>query len=315
MAGTSNIAPGRLVNKTKFVSQELSDDINLNWYQFRYRNFDLQIGRFVSIDPLANNYSNNTPYSYAENKVINGIDLEGLEYLRTTIYTVNMVLQKDGGRRYETTQLGNSSLTSPEGATWSGEKQNTKFIDNHKMYDYQSDIPGWNEFRQYEQEKFNRQFMDGVTITAGIVSMLASGGATAPGVVELLGITSGTMALGGGTTKLIFDSKGLFDKSDKIPTNTIEGTLGLIIEYTSNDKSGVFRAGASVVDGVITLNLKSIAGVRNLINASDKGLTITGITVSSVELYKDAKKKYDQYFGEQVDEQRKKRGSILPTDQ
>jgi len=55
--------------------------------------------------------------------------------------------------------------------------------------------------------------------------------------------------------------------------------------------------------------------VRDLINASDKGLTITGIRDSSVELFKDVKKMYDQYFGEQVDEQRKNRNSILPTDQ
>ena len=55
--------------------------------------------------------------------------------------------------------------------------------------------------------------------------------------------------------------------------------------------------------------------MKDLIIASDIGLTITGISVSTVEFIKDVKKMYDQYFGEQVDEQRKNRNSILPTDQ
>lgn len=69
-------------NKKKFVSQELDSDLELNWYQFKYRNHDPQIGRFIAIDPLADKYVYNTTYAYAENRPIDGIDLEGLEYLR-----------------------------------------------------------------------------------------------------------------------------------------------------------------------------------------------------------------------------------------
>ncbi|MBO9571609.1 MAG: M15 family metallopeptidase, partial [Chitinophagaceae bacterium] len=68
-------------NKKKFVGQLLDDDLGLNWYQFRYRNHDPQIGRFTEIDPLAAQYAHNGTYVYAENKPINGIDLEGLEWL------------------------------------------------------------------------------------------------------------------------------------------------------------------------------------------------------------------------------------------
>lgn len=68
-------------NKKKFTSQELEDGLDLNWYQFKYRSMDPQIGRFMQIDPLSSKYSSNTPYAYAENKVTMGIDLEGLELL------------------------------------------------------------------------------------------------------------------------------------------------------------------------------------------------------------------------------------------
>jgi RHS repeat-associated protein len=87
MAGISSkaLSFGNPENKIKFVSQELDSDLELNWYQFRYRNHDPQIGRFVQIDPLADDYVHNSPYAYAENRVINGIDLEGLEWVPASV--------------------------------------------------------------------------------------------------------------------------------------------------------------------------------------------------------------------------------------
>jgi len=40
---------------------------------------DPQIGRFLQIDPLSERYVYNSTYAYAENDVVNSIDLEGLE--------------------------------------------------------------------------------------------------------------------------------------------------------------------------------------------------------------------------------------------
>ncbi|RYD94468.1 MAG: hypothetical protein EOP54_17460, partial [Sphingobacteriales bacterium] len=67
-------------NPYKFTSQELQSDFGLNWYNFKYRQMDMQLGRFVQIDPVADMYPHNSTYAYAENRVINGIDLEGLEW-------------------------------------------------------------------------------------------------------------------------------------------------------------------------------------------------------------------------------------------
>ncbi|HXH18858.1 MAG TPA: RHS repeat-associated core domain-containing protein [Chitinophagales bacterium] len=52
-----------------------------NHYQFKYREYDPRIGRFWSVDPLAASYPWNSTYAFAENRVIDGIDLEGLEYV------------------------------------------------------------------------------------------------------------------------------------------------------------------------------------------------------------------------------------------
>src|SRR5690606_19088132 len=66
-------------NKIKFQSQEHIDDLGLGWIQFKWRNHMPDIGRFFNVDPIADKYVYNSPYAFAENKVINGNELEGLE--------------------------------------------------------------------------------------------------------------------------------------------------------------------------------------------------------------------------------------------
>lgn len=53
-------------------------------YTFKYRMHDPRVGRFLSLDPIAAQYPHNSPYAFAENRVIDGIELEGLEYLSST---------------------------------------------------------------------------------------------------------------------------------------------------------------------------------------------------------------------------------------
>lgn len=65
--------------RNKFQNQELTDDFGINYYEFKYRNHDPQIGRFVQIDPLSDKYPHNSTYAFSENKVTNHFELEGLE--------------------------------------------------------------------------------------------------------------------------------------------------------------------------------------------------------------------------------------------
>ncbi len=80
MAGISSKAVGTIQNKDKtFQGQRFDDELGLNWIQFKWRNHDPQIGRFIEIDPLAEDYVYNSTYAFSENKVTNHIELEGLE--------------------------------------------------------------------------------------------------------------------------------------------------------------------------------------------------------------------------------------------
>lgn len=49
-------------------------------YDFMFRIYDSKLGRFLSVDPLANSYPWNSTYAFAENRIIDGIDLEGKEW-------------------------------------------------------------------------------------------------------------------------------------------------------------------------------------------------------------------------------------------
>ena len=42
---------------------------------------DPRVGRFLSLDPLAKQYPHNSPFAFSENRVIDGTELEGKEYL------------------------------------------------------------------------------------------------------------------------------------------------------------------------------------------------------------------------------------------
>ena len=65
--------------KYKYQGQERQDELGLNWDSFKWRYYDYAIGRFMSVDPLAENYPHNSTYAFQENKMGLGRELEGLE--------------------------------------------------------------------------------------------------------------------------------------------------------------------------------------------------------------------------------------------
>ena len=50
-----------------------------NSLNYKYRMHDPRIGRFFAVDPLAKKYPWNSSYAFSENRVIDGVELEGLE--------------------------------------------------------------------------------------------------------------------------------------------------------------------------------------------------------------------------------------------
>src|SRR6185369_16078774 len=71
-----------------------------NWDSFKWRNHQPEIGRFFNIDPLAMKYVYNSPYAFSENRVINGRELEGLEWVNATGQLVYDTKANDGKGGY-----------------------------------------------------------------------------------------------------------------------------------------------------------------------------------------------------------------------
>ncbi|MBC31156.1 MAG: hypothetical protein CMH48_09945 [Muricauda sp.] len=78
-------------NFMTYQGQELHKDLGLNWLSFRYRSYDPAIGRFIQADPLSGDFPYQSHYNFAENRVISGLDLEGLEYLDANVARIKVM--------------------------------------------------------------------------------------------------------------------------------------------------------------------------------------------------------------------------------
>lgn len=68
---------------------------------YEFRMHDPRVGRFLSLDPLAPQFPHNSPYAFSENRVIDGVELEGLEHIT---YTYHLFKDKKGVLKYTTTK-------------------------------------------------------------------------------------------------------------------------------------------------------------------------------------------------------------------
>jgi RHS repeat-associated protein len=71
-----------------FQGQEKDDEVKGegNSVNYKYRMHDLRLGRFFAVDPLFKQYAYNSPYAFSENKLIQFVELEGLEVAHPYVY-------------------------------------------------------------------------------------------------------------------------------------------------------------------------------------------------------------------------------------
>ncbi|HTJ48126.1 MAG TPA: hypothetical protein VL443_01635 [Cyclobacteriaceae bacterium] len=64
-----------------FQRQEKDNDgeFENSSYSYKYRTYNPRICKFLSVDPLTDKYPHNSPYAFSENRVLDAIELEGLE--------------------------------------------------------------------------------------------------------------------------------------------------------------------------------------------------------------------------------------------
>ncbi|WP_153848419.1 DUF6443 domain-containing protein [Sphingobacterium paramultivorum] len=75
-----------------FQGQEKQQETG--WNSFKWRNYDPSMGRFFNVDPLSEKYSYQSHYNFSENRVVDNVELEGLE---GEDFRFRMAMKQKGG--------------------------------------------------------------------------------------------------------------------------------------------------------------------------------------------------------------------------
>ncbi len=67
-----------VAQKFGFGSKELNEELGLDWHDFDARNYDASLGRWMNIDPLAEDYYEWSPYNYSYNSPLKFNDPTGM---------------------------------------------------------------------------------------------------------------------------------------------------------------------------------------------------------------------------------------------
>ncbi len=79
--GNIVITPTNLtVYDYKYNGKEWQDELGLNFYDYGARNYDPAIGRWMNIDPLSEDYYEQSPFLYAGNNPLIFVDYDGRDY-------------------------------------------------------------------------------------------------------------------------------------------------------------------------------------------------------------------------------------------
>ena len=108
-----------------FNGKENDKDISNGGQDYGLRIYDAKLGRFLSVDPITNMYPELTPYQFASNRPIDGIDQDGLEWVEAEIAIIN-------GKPKLTTKSWDNS--SPIGIKYSDFTANIRYAENGQHY-------------------------------------------------------------------------------------------------------------------------------------------------------------------------------------
>jgi RHS repeat-associated protein len=79
------VMPGRNFTSDKYRMGYNGKEKDEEWdaAEYGFRMYNAKIGRFFSVDPIERKYPELSPYQYASNRVIDGVDWDGLEFRKS----------------------------------------------------------------------------------------------------------------------------------------------------------------------------------------------------------------------------------------
>ena len=141
------LTPGRHASDESyrygFQGQEKDDELKGegNSLNYTFRMHDSRLGKFLSLDPLSASYPHNSPYAFAENRVIDGIELEGAEYLDTDECRIRIA--------FGMTVLNYKTISNPTANKFNKNSKLGSFVD----YGYMEVSPP--SIKSFESQSYN----------------------------------------------------------------------------------------------------------------------------------------------------------------
>ena len=117
----SQFSTGTGTNRHWYNGKELQDDLNLYWYDYGARFYDPMLGRWHSVDPMAETYYSLSPYNYVANNPLKFIDPNGMyidNYGVDKVGNINL-LEKTKNKYdvlYAVDKSGNKTDTNGDGS-------------------------------------------------------------------------------------------------------------------------------------------------------------------------------------------------------